>query len=358
MTRIAAGKRISQTLFLAVPVLCLFFLLVTSSPGHCQDASVPVAADLVRDGQAIDITTPKYAALFAELTTKYDFDQQELDSLFSHLTIHRRVLVLMDKQWEAKPYYKYWPLFINSSVIATGKKKLRKYKPIFDHIEEEIGVEREIVTAIWAIESRYGTHKGSFNVFRTLNTLFDAYPRRSEFFRQELIHFLLLCRENALDPKQVKGSYAGAFGQTQFISSSFRKYAVDYNQDGIKDVFHSTADVLASIANYLHSYGWRFGEPLYHDIGKKLHSELLTEAFETGRKGRVDWQEVEKAQELALPKPFNNAPLSIIGLERSPLFGGGREYVAGYPNFQVITEWNHSNRYAMAVCQLSEKLKH
>lgn len=350
-----ARIRIRVQSFLAVSIFCYLCFSAFSS-ALCQTTRSPLAADRVQEGQPIDISSPKYIKLFNELTTDHLFTQEELTPLFSGLTIHRKVLVLMDKQWEAKPYYKYWPIFINRSVISRGKKKLLEHKALFDRIEQEIGVEREIITAIWAIESKFGSHQGSFNVFRTLNTLFDAYPRRSDFFREELVQFLLLCRENKIDPLKVTGSYAGAFGQTQFISSSYRKYAVDFDNNGAKDVFHSTEDILASIANYLHSFGWKLGEPLYHRIGRKLHSKTLHHAFDEGRKGRVSRVEIEQAQKISIPRPYNEAPLSIVGLERSPFKGGGMDYIATYPNFQAITEWNHSNRYAMAVIQLAEKL--
>lgn len=353
MNRQTADKKV---LFNFNPAVLVLFLVVSILPftTFAQTTRVPMAADQIKDGQPIDIHSPQYTALFEELKSHYDFELDYLHTLFSPVTLHRRVLVLMDKQWEAKPYYKYWPIFINKSVIAKGKQKLLEHKKLFDRIEKELGVEREIVTAIWAIESKFGTYKGSYNVFRTLNTLFAAYPRRSEFFREELIHFLLLCRSNNIDPTTVKGSYAGAFGQTQFISSSYRRYAVDFDGDGTKDVFHSTDDVLASIANYLHNFGWQYGEPIYHNIGRKLHSEALIQAFNAGRQGRVGYQVIKTAQQVSLPKPYNDATLAIVGLERSPFKGGGMDYIAAYPNFVAITEWNHSNRYAMAVTQLAE----
>ncbi|MEN8257893.1 MAG: lytic murein transglycosylase [Thermodesulfobacteriota bacterium] len=336
--------------------LALFFVaLFTLLPASLfAGPDKPKAADLVKDGQAIDLTSKRYKDLFSELRNKHHFSQKELDSIFSGLTIKRRVLVLMDSQWEAKPYYQYHPRFITPAVIKEGKKKLKEHQAILDRVEKELGVDREVVVAIWAIETRFGKHKGGFDMLQTLNTMFDAYPRRASFYRKQLVHFLLLCRENNVDPKSVPGSYGGAFGQTQFIPSSFREYAVDFDNDGRRDVWGSIDDILASIANYLKRFGWVHGAPLYAEIGPVLKGADLKKAYKKGRKGRVAVARVEDAQALKLPASPKNKKLSIIGLELNK--EGGMRFVAGYPNFQAITAWNHSNRYAMAVSELSEFL--
>ena len=315
------------------------------------------AADLVTDGQLINLQQEKYTALFKELREQHHFTQAELDRLFTGIAIDKKVLELMDKQWEAKPYYSYWPLFITPEVIERGRQELKTNQRILDRIEKELGVNREIVIAIWGIESRFGEHKGKYGVFKTLNTLFDAYPRRSAFFRDQLVDFLLLCRDNQFDTLAVTGSYAGAFGQTQFIPSSYREYAISLDGDKKIDVFNSVNDILASIANYLHRYHWVLNTPLYVDIGSELKGQELIKANNQVTKGRVDWQVVSTIQGIKLPPPPGNKQLSIVGLEKSPFNGGGFRYVAAYPNFQAITAWNNSNRYAMAVCELAEALK-
>lgn len=314
----------------------------------------PLAADLVVDGQPIALDSDRYRELFAELQQKHGFSRKELQNTFSGVAILKRPLVLMDKQWEAKPWYDYYPRFITTRNIMEGRKLLRRYEALLDRIEKELGVEREIVVAIWGIESRFGQNLGDFNLFRTLNTMFDAYPRRSKFYRGQLIDFLLLCRENGIDPREVSGSYGGAFGQTQFIPSSFREYAVDFDQDGRRDVWSSVPDVLASIANYLHRHGWTKGSPIYVEIGKELRDDKLVAAYKTGRKGLLGWREVATAQKIDLPAPPGGKELTIVGLEQSD---SEMLYLAGYPNLQAITKWNNSNRYAVAVAQLAVKLK-
>jgi len=294
----------------------------------------PKAADLVTDGQSINLHQEKYKTLFKELREQHQFTQAELERMFAGVTIDKKVLELMDKQWEAKPYYSYWPLFITPAVIKRGQQELKANQKILDRIEKELGVNREIVIAIWGIESRFGEHRGSF-----------------------VVDFLILCRENKFDFLDVKGSYAGAFGQTQFIPSSYREYAISFDGDEKRDVFNSTDDILASIANYLRRYHWVYNAPCYMDIGSELKTEGLINANSKGTKGKVDWQIVSKSQGIKLPPPPDDKQLSIVGLEKSPLTGGGFRYIAGYPNFQAITKWNNSNRYAMAVCELAEALK-
>ncbi|MDG4475879.1 lytic murein transglycosylase [Thiovibrio frasassiensis] len=313
-----------------------------------------LAAELVEDGQAIDLSTPRYQELMQELVKQHGFSQEELDRIFAGVTIKKRVLELMDTQWEARPYFDYFPRFITPKIIQEGKRLLVEHRALLDRIEQEIGVEREVVVAIWGIESKFGDHKGAFSMFQTLNTMFDAYPRRSKFYRGQLIEYLLLCRENGVDPLAITGSYGGAFGQTQFIPSSFRLYAVDFDGDGRRDVWESVPDVLASIANYLHTFGWTFQAPIYREIGNTLNGEKLEKAYAKGRKGFVSCKEVKKIQGIDLPRSPENKDLTIVGLE---LQDGGMRYVAAYPNFQAITKWNNSNRYAMAVVELAEKFK-
>jgi membrane-bound lytic murein transglycosylase B len=343
-------------LFLAflVWILVPSLLHATTTAKETTAPTAPLAAELVEDGQPIVLDSEKYRDLFAELQNKHGFSRKELEKTFSGVTILKRTLELMDKQWESRPWYDYFPRFLTTRNIMEGRKQLHRYQELLDRIEKELGVEREIVVAIWGIESRFGQNKGDFNLFRTLNTMFDAYPRRSDFYRGQLIDYLLLCRENGVDPREVTGSYGGAFGQTQFIPSSFREYAVDFDHDGRRDVWSSVPDVLASIANYLHRYGWTKGSPIYVDLGTELHDEKLTAAYKKGRKGLLGWREVASAQKVNLPAPPGGKELTIVGLEQSD---GGMRYLAGYPNLQAITKWNNSNRYAVVVTQLAERLK-
>ncbi|MFH0780707.1 MAG: lytic murein transglycosylase [Pseudomonadota bacterium] len=338
----------------------LFFLILLSfsfSCVICRAEATSQAADLVTDGQPIDIAGTQYQSLFSELQEQYHFTKPQLHLLFADLCVDRKVLQLMDRQGEAKPYYQYRSLFITPMIIAIGKQHLTIYQELFDRIEAKFQVDREVVVSIWAIESRFGTNQGSFNLFQTLNTLFAAYPRRSPFYREELINFLILCRDNGLDPLIIKGSYAGAFGQAQFMPSSFNKYAVDFDGDQHPDIINSLPDIFASIAHYLSMNGWIFKAPLYAELGAELQSEVLVQVYNEGRKGRVDWHQLSSLQKVTLPRPPKDEPLSIIGLEMTAQERGGMRFFAGYPNMQAINEYNHSSKYSMVVAEMVEAFK-
>ncbi|MCI5148381.1 MAG: lytic transglycosylase [Candidatus Electrothrix sp. MAN1_4] len=312
----------------------------------------------VQDGQVINLQQEKYKKLFQELEQKYQFQPAELEQIFQGQKIAKRVLELMDKQWKRRPYYEYFPLFLTPKIIQVGKQKLQIYKDLLGRIETQFGVEREIIVAIWGIETRYGAHQGGFNILQTLNTLFAAYPRRADFFRGELIEFLVLCRKHGINLRTAKGSYAGAFGQAQFMPSSFRRFAVSFDGNEQCDLWNSVPDALASIANYMKLHGWRKGTPVYVELGNTLKDKRLRAAMEEGRKGRVAWEIVRAVQKKDIPPSPDRMPLSIIGLECTPKTSKhAYRYVAGYPNFHTITEYNHSLFYGMAVSELAEKLK-
>ena len=341
-----------------IPACLLFFVAALPLLVPARGEAKPLPDVIVQDGQPINLQQEKYRKLFLELEQKYNFQPTELEQIFQGQKIAGQVLDLMDKQWKRRPYYEYFRLFLTPKTISTGKEKLRLHKELLDRIEKKFGVEREIIVAIWGIETRYGTNQGDFTILRTLNTLFDAYPRRAEFFREELIHFLILCREHGVDPKTAKGSYAGAFGQAQFMPSSFRRFAVSFDGNERCDLWNSVPDALASIANYLKIHGWIYGTPIYVELGNTLKDKRLRAAMEEGRKGRVPWELVRDVQKKDLPPSPGGLPLSIIGLELDPKTSEhAYRYVAGYPNFHTITEYNHSLFYGMAVSELAELLK-
>ena len=336
-----------------VLLLLAFAILTLPPPALLYAGNEAIHQPRLKDGQAIDLTSDRYRRLFTDLREQYAFTPQQLAALFTGVRIKKQVIDLMNRPGESKPYYQYRDQFVTQALIEIGRRKMRENKTTLDRIERELGVDRQFVIAIWGVETQFGRNTGSFNVFQVLNTLFDAYPRRSDFFRQELIELLLLCRETGVDPRTVKGSYAGAFGQTQFMPSSFRRYALSFAGGTHPDVFNSTPDVLASIANYLKNFGWRLRAPLYADIGSDLLALPLIKAYQEGRRGRVSWRQVVEAQKKDIPQPADGGQLAIVGLETA---GGGLRYLAAYGNYQAIVAWYNSNRYAMVVTELAEAM--
>lgn len=336
---------------LALYSVLLTLLLATGS--IAGEKTEPI--DRVADKGLINLSSERYQQLFLELEQQHNFNKAGLEQLFEGLRVDPKVLELMDRPWEAKPYYQYRPLFITSSTIAKGKEKLHQHQLLLDRIEAAFGVDREYLVAIWGVESKFGANQGKFKLFRTINSLFDRYPRRTAFYRRELIEFLLLCRTNRIDPLSVNGSYAGAFGQAQFIPSSFNRYAVDFDGDNRADLINSPEDVFASIANYLKEFGWTLHAPVYAKLGNSLHEELPVN-IPTGNKN-INWRLLAHLQQVNLPRPPKEQQLSIVQLKQSPGQGGGIRYVAGYPNFTALTKYNHSDRYAMAVSEMAEAFK-
>ena len=294
---------------------------------------------------------PEVRAFIDEMVAKYDFNSMELANLFAQAKREDSILRAMSRPAEAKPWYQYRPIFLTDTRIQGGVEFWDHNAELLRHAQEVYGVPPEIVTAIIGVETRYGGNTGSYRVLDALTTLAFDYPKRAAFFRSELQHFLLLTREESIDPLSVKGSYAGAMGQGQFISSSYRRYAVDFDGDSTRNLWDSTADAIGSVANYFHVHGWRPGEPVAVPAsvsGDKFRALLELDLKPTRSIRRLEGYGVQATQ------PVNEDQLaSLIDLEQAD----GHEYWLGLENFYVITRYNHSPLYAMAVYQLSQEIK-
>lgn len=348
----------SKILLIALGLTLLLLPEVGGASGRDGAGSALVEPDPPPAGpeageiSVLELAAPAYEELWRRLEEEDGFSRRELAELFTGVTVNPRVLELLDTQWEAQPYYRYVAPFLTWWNVGNGRALIARHRELLDRIEAEFGVEREVVVAVWGLESNYGRNQGGFNIFRTLNTIFAAYPRRSAFYGEQLREFLLLCRENQLDPRSVMGSYGGAFGQAQFIPSSFRAYAVDFDGDGRRDIRESVPDILASIANYLRHFGWQLGAPRYAELGDSLNDPALEELRRAGRQGVLPRAELAAIQGVELPEVAEDRPLRLVGLAQAD---GGWRYLAAYPNFQALTHWNNSYRYAMAVLELAEK---
>lgn len=290
-------------------------------------------------------------AFIDEVSARGDFNAAELRGLFEDIERRDEVLEAIARPAEALPWYRYRPIFITDARSAGGIEFLRDNAELLARAEEEYGVPPAIVAAIIGVETFYGRHKGRFPVLDTLATLAFEYPPRGDFFRRELEQFLLLARHEGIAPRAVKGSYAGAMGMPQFISSSYRHYAIDFDGDGRRDLWDSNADVIGSVAAYLAEHGWQRGEPVVHrvrpadDAWRALTSDDL--------KPRVDGDALRAAGLAVDPPVTGDERVRVFALEAE----GGPEVWVARRNFYVITRYNHSALYAMAVHQLAERIR-
>ncbi|NIQ15869.1 MAG: lytic murein transglycosylase B, partial [Candidatus Dadabacteria bacterium] len=189
----------------------------------------------------------------------HNYDGSSLNAIFKQAKYSSRVINAISKPAEALPWYKYRPIFLQPERINQGIMFWEKHKETLLAAEKEYGVPAEIIVAIIGVETRYGQYTGKDRVIDALSTLAFHYPKRSKFFRSELEQFLLLVREQNVDPYSIKGSYAGAMGIPQFISSSYRNYAVDFDADNKIDIWNNPVDAIGSVANYFKQHGWSAG---------------------------------------------------------------------------------------------------
>jgi membrane-bound lytic murein transglycosylase B len=228
----------------------------------------------------------------------------------------------------------------------------RDNRDILDRAASKFGVDPAIIVAIIGVETRYGNHTGSHRVIDALSTLAFAYPPRSDFFRGELEEFLVLSNEESIDPASVKGSYAGAMGYGQFIPSSYRAYAVDFSADGKRDLWANLEDIIGSVANYFHRHGWQYQQPVAARVtgGMPRQHFKVSETYKPDTTTAADFAAKGVTTEPVLPVSL---PVSLLELEQA----NGPEFWLTGNNFYVITRYNRSPLYAMAVYQLSEAIR-
>ena len=282
-----------------------------------------------------------------DMVKKHSFDEQMLLHWMESVEQQKTALDAIARPAEAKPWKDYRPIFITNKRISKGVEFWRKHKDILAQAEQRYGVPAEIIVAIIGVETFYGKRSGGYPVLDALTTLGFDYPPRAAFFRKELEHFLLMSREERFDPRSLKGSYAGAMGMPQFISSSFRSYAVDFDGDGRRDLWGSTADAIGSVANYFRRHGWRNGEPV---LSRAQVSESARTLASKRMRPEKSIAEYKRVGVVPLMNFDDSEPAVLLGLEGK----NGQEYWLGLNNFYVITRYNHSPLYAMAVYQLGQ----
>lgn len=296
------------------------------------------------------VDRPELRSFIDEMVAKHNFDSASLVSLFSHVHLRPDIIEAISHPAEGKPWYQYRPIFLTRARINAGVKFWNQHAAALEKAQRTYGVPPRIVVAIIGVETRFGTYKGKYPVIDSLSTLAFDYPKRGAFFRSELEQFLLLAREEKLDPLAVKGSYAGAMGGPQFISSSYRHYAVDFDGDGKRDLIDDVDDMIGSVANYFSEHGWQAGQPIAARAQVKDSDDPGLDTSEL--KPQYDLATLRAHGVSTRTKLPKDTVASLIRLEGKQ----GPEYWLGLQNFYVITRYNHSPLYAMAVYQLGDAI--
>ncbi|MBA2653820.1 MAG: lytic murein transglycosylase B [Gammaproteobacteria bacterium] len=296
------------------------------------------------------IERPDVRSYIDQLVTKYSFDRKKLEQLFCTVSFNEEVISRIQKPAEAKPWYQYYELFITPDRINKGVEYWNKNEKNLTLAEKRYGVPASIIVAIIGVETKYGQNKGNFPVFNTLATLAFNDGRRASYFRSELTQYLLLARENNFQPLTLKGSYAGAVGLPQFMPSSYRSYAVDFENKGRADLFNDDADAIGSVANYLNKHGWKTGEPVA--LAAVIENDECLPPCDKKFKPHLTQEDLEK-YDISTPVPLGNRKASFIQLENKD----DCEYWLGLQNFYVISTYNSSDLYVMAVNVLAQKIR-
>ena len=320
-------------------------------------------------GQAKDYTQHKEVQSFIDvMVKKHNFKKAELNKLFKNTVFQKAALGFFNPLYKVKvaattSKKKYFPPnaskhgswtryidhLLSTEKINLGINYMRKHRKTFQEVYKTYGVPPEYITAIIGIESRYGVKRGTYPIFDTLTTLAFEKHRRSAYFKSELKSFLLLSKDQNFNPKNVKGSYAGAIGLGQFMPSSYKAYAIDFNKDGKKSIQHD-ADAIASIGNYLQQNGWNQWEPVAERVsfsGGERYKGKATGYTLTYPQSQL------KDLKMTYGTWSYKKPVRLIKLDRYRY----DELWFAAKNFYVITRYNHSSYYAMAVHQLAQRIK-
>jgi membrane-bound lytic murein transglycosylase B len=290
-------------------------------------------------------------AFIAELAARDGFDAEDLSRLFSQARSLPAVIKAILPP--ADPGIRSWELYRNRFVepkrIAGGVRFWQTNDSVIAAASARYGVPEEIIVSIIGVETIYGRNMGRFETFSALTTLAFDYPPRAELFRRELEQLLLLAREQGRNPLDYRSSYAGAIGLPQFLPSSLRNFAVDFDGDGKIDLSGNAADAIGSVANFLHEHGWETGQPIVAPV--QVDGERCAVLLAAGLEPQLKPSEMGECVVKVGAAP--ELPAALIDLVTR---GAPTEYRLGYRNFFVLTRYNRSSFYAMAVNDLAEAL--
>lgn len=298
---------------------------------------------------------PDVRAYINEVSRIYNFTPEQLNAWFNTVQIQQPIIESMSHPYEKKPWDIYQHIFLQDKRIQNGVTFYKQNQAALESAEKQYGVPAPIIVAILGVETFYGTQQGNYRVLDALSTLAFNYPltpSRAPFFRKELTEFLILCRQLNLDPTTVRGSYAGAIGQAQFMPSSYRHYAIDVSGEGKSDLRTNPHDAIFSIANYLKQNGWRANEPIATPakITGTMYQKLNVDA--TKPLYTINQLKTWGITPLYYP-PVMPQPAGLIRLDTT----GTPQYWIGFQDFYVITRYNTSKQYAMAVFLLAAEIQ-
>ena len=291
-------------------------------------------------------------AYILELIAEHNFSRQELEEVLAAAERRQDIIDLMRRPAERRlNWLEYGKIFLDEQRIAGGVEFWQQNQATLQRAEKEYGVPPEVIVAIIGVETRYGRVTGKHRVVDALMTLAFDYPPRARFFRKELTQFLLLAREEGKSPMSLLGSYAGAMGYGQFIPSSYRSYAVDFDQDGVRDIWQNRIDAIGSVANYFSRHGWRGVGDVTVPVQIKTETEQLRSLANESLKPT---HSVAEMTEMGVIADGLDPEARVLLLRLSG--GKNPEYWLGFNDFYVITRYNHSRLYAMAVYQLGQEI--
>lgn len=309
-------------------------------------------ASLAAYADQVLVNRPEVQEYIAATAREHGFNEAELTNLFTRIQPRPQILDIFERPATARPWHVFRPNFVNKKRTEAGAAFWRKYEKEIAEISSAYQVDPAIVVAILDVETMFGKNMGGFRVLDVLATAAFDYPRRADFFRKEMTEFLLLARGEKQDPLSFRGSYAGAMGWPQFMPSSFRAYAVDWDRDGRHDIWNTPVDAIASAASYLAQHGWLNGGDTLAPVnveGEQI-ADLIADKFnlrytvaELMQKGVTPLSELKTGQKAVL-----------FVLETAP---GQMKYYLGFNNFYVITRYNKSTLYATAVLELAEAIR-
>ncbi len=285
------------------------------------------------------------------LAAKRGVSRATFDKYVKPLTPDLRLMDLMDSQPEfSKAFWDYLEVLVNDTRVQNGLAMLEKYRNEFAQVEKAYGVERYVIAAIWGVETNYGTITGDRPVIRSTATL-ACVGRRQSYFRDEFLATLEILHRNDVAPDKLKGSWAGAFGHTQFMPTTFKRYAVDFNKDGRRDIVDTPLDMIASTANKISKAGWVSGSTWgYEVVLPKTFNHML--ADRANRKSLREWEAmgVKRANGQPFPRPNDQGFVLVPAGAQGPAF-------VMLPNFNALMRYNPAEAYALAIGHLSDRLR-